>query len=138
MKNEKNYFRSLLKELIPLTNGLPIIISAKYKHRDNSDWATFTTVRPYIPNTKTKTICSHINVRRNQVQKWFSLNEEYHNRKFYIIGYPFTYSHYGDERGRLMLAEDIGIRPICFNTDRYIVDDVLKDCYCFEEEIYKR
>lgn len=139
-KLEKNYFRNNLTLLIERSNGKPIIVDAKYKYTENDKWATFTCVRPYVPNVKTCTLCDHINIDRYKLMLWYNLDKDYHNRKFYIIGYPFIYSHYGIERGGIKLAEDFDIKPIIFNEELSLINNfILEKCYQFNEnEIYFR
>lgn len=139
MKLEKNFYRDLLKQLIKDTEGRAIIVSAKYKHTNNLKWVTFTTVRPFIPDTRTSTLCNHINVERSSINTRLNLGEELHNRKFYIIGYPFIYLHYGVERGGLRLADDLGIPPIVFNQDFYkIKENAINRCFEFDTNKYAR
>ncbi|MDA9872620.1 hypothetical protein N9C25_00185 [Saprospiraceae bacterium] len=125
----KNYFR---EELINLDSQKPIIISGKYKYNSNSKWLTFTTVRPYIPKSKTYTLCNHINIKKEDVKNTHNLTEEYHNKKFYIIAYPSFYNHYNDIRGTITLANNLHIEPILFNSDKYVINEVvLEKCYRF-------
>lgn len=139
MKIEKNYFRNNIKELITNTNGKPVIITGKYKHSSTNKWATFTTVRSYIPGVKSYILCNHINILKCDVDKYIKLNEEVNNRKFYIIGYPNIYTHYDIKRGCIFLAKDIGIAPIFLaeNIDN-INNQILDKCYKFPVEKYKR
>lgn len=139
MKLEKNYFRDYLKQLIYDTKGKPIIVNAKYKHTDNIKWAVFSTVRPYIPNIKTTTLCNHVNIDRSKLCCWYNLKEDFHNRKFYIIGYPYIYVYYGIERGCIRLAEDMQIKPIVFNEELYLINNAILDkCFKFNIDKYKR
>lgn len=120
-KPEKNYFRNYLLELCEKTNGAPVLLRVKYKYKsdcnNNSNWEYFTTVRPYIPHYKTKTICHHINVWHNTVLKYFKIN-----RTFYLLGYPDYYIKDGVKRGCIRLAEDLKIRPVIFNDEKYLID----------------
>ena len=125
-KPEKNYFRNYLLELCKKTNGAPLLLRVKYKYKsdcnNNSNWEYFTTVRPYISHYKTKTICHHINVWHNTVLKYFKINRTYHNRTFYLLGYPDYYIKDGVKRGCIRLAEDLKIRPVIFNNEKYLID----------------
>jgi hypothetical protein len=108
MKVEKNYFRTELIALTQETGIQPIIFTGRYKHRDNPQWTTFTTIRRYVPGEKTKTVCSHININRDSVSRYLTLTEGEHDRLFYICGRVSTYEHYGKIRGCLVLAETGG------------------------------
>ena len=105
MKVEKNYFRAGLIALVKEAGGQPLIFTGRYKHRDDVQWTTFTSIRPYVPGEKTKTVCNHINIKRDSVSRYLTLTEREHNRKFYICAQVSTYDHYGDLRGCLVLAE---------------------------------
>ncbi len=140
-KYDKNYCRIELIEFAKVINNSfekPIIVSTKYKHNYNDVWATFTTVRPYIPSVKTVTLCSHINIKRLSENKWYQLSEVYHNRKFYIIGNPYTYEHYGVERGALQLADDICGKPLIFVEDFVPNDTMVNMCYIYDVDKYRR
>jgi len=139
MKIYKNYLREQIKQLMELTKGKPIIVVCKYKHSDDLKWATFTTVRPYIKNVKTATICNHININRDQISQWYDLNKDLHNRKFYILGYPCIYLHYRVERGCIELAEGMGIKPIVFTEERNLITSrIIEKCYEFDINKHRR
>ena len=134
-KYKKNYTRINLLELIPVIGESSIIVHGKYKHSSNLEWARFTTIRPYIEMRKTYTICDHLNVKRRILEKWYQLDRCYHNRKFYLIGKPSTYNHYGDIRGCLILNQELGIQPVIFNEEKddKITQDILSKLYKFPE-----
>jgi len=112
MKIEKNYVRKELIALAQEKENKFFIFTGKYKHTDNPKWITFTTIRHYVPGERTKTVCSHINIKRDSVSRYMILTEDKHNRKFYICGRVSTYDHYGDMRGCIVLAEIEGKRPL--------------------------
>ena len=93
-------------------------------------------MRPYIPNIKTSTVCDHVNFSRSKIEKWVILNEEFHNRKFYFIGTPKTYCHYGVERYGIDLLKDGENAPIFFNTDKDEID--ISRFYSFNADDYGR
>ena len=132
IKVEKNYFRNELMGLIPKVRDVPIVVTAKYKHSNHSRWATFTTVRPYIPGRKTRTICNHINIERKTAEKWYNLTEKCNNRKFYLIGHPSAYVYNGSFRGKIELEEGLNIPPIIFTDDKAVLGTVIDACYKFE------
>lgn len=119
-KVSKNYYRDILIDLIGKTNGKPILFSGKYKHRQNEALVTFTCIRPTIQNGKPKTICDHVNFALEDVAQFYPFSEVVHNRKFYIIGYPSSYSFLGELRGCIKLEHDLSIPPV------FIVDELKK------------
>jgi hypothetical protein len=134
-KYKKNYLRNIISKLITHSNGKPIIIKAKYKHNDNNIWATFIWVKPYIEKKKTYTLCNHINIERNTILQWYNLTLDDERKKFYIIGYPYVYNHYGDIRGGIKLATDINLQPIYKQNDFPKDKSVLYEkCYLYKEE----
>lgn len=105
------YVRNRLMDLIGKTDDKPIVLFGRYKYYNgSSDWETLINVRPYINEYRTHVICGHLNIKRDEALKYMTLNEEYDRKKFFMIGYPYTYNHYGIERGCLKLArpESIG------------------------------
>ena len=129
MKVAKNYFRIKLLALARETENSPIIFTGKYKHREDPNWVTFTTIRRYVPKEKTKTVCDHINIERDSVARYLTLTEDKHNRKCYICGLVSTYEYHGDVRGCLVLAETGSYSPIWMaasqNDNRSMVQQVL-------------
>lgn len=102
-KLSKNYFRNELINLSEELRSQPTVFTAKYKHTDSPIWATFTTVRRYVPGEKQRTVCQHINLERRLVSPHLRLTILEHNRKVYIRARISSYSHYGDTRGCLNL-----------------------------------
>ncbi len=111
-KIEKNYFRTELFELAKEAENVFFILTGKYKHTENQKWATFTTIRPYIPGQKTFTVCNHINIKRESVSRYLMLTEKMHNRKFYICAWITEYEHYGELRAGVELADTKEQKPI--------------------------
>lgn len=134
---KKNYYRCNIIDLINNTGRKTIIVSGKYKHCKNQKWATFTCIRPYVKYKKTYTICDHLNVERQIVEKWYHLSEKYQNRKFYLIGNPEVYNHYGEYRGCLQLEMNLHVKPIIFTEEKYLITDtVLEKCLDFSNSRY--
>lgn len=119
-KASKNYYRDILIDLIGKTNDKPMLFSGKYKHRQNEALVTFTCIRPTILSGTPKTICDHVNFAFDDVSQFYAFSEEVHNRKFYIIGYPSSYSYLGELRGCIKLENNLCVPPI------FIVDDLKK------------
>lgn len=105
-KIEKNYFRDELLALRTALAGSPAVFTGKYKHRLDETWAVFTTIRPFTPEQRNPTLCNHVNVKRQVIGHYHQLSELDHNRKFYFVGRPSTYLHYGEERGCIEIAEE--------------------------------
>jgi len=116
-KIDKNFIRVQLLDLIDSTDSKPILVTGKFKHTNDAVWYTFTTIRPYLENCKTYTICDHINIKRTDVDNWRRMYATEHNRKFYLVGVPFIYSHYGIERGGFKLSENLGCSPVVMTDD---------------------
>ena len=117
IKLDKNYYRNSFLSLIDATDGKSIIVSGKFKYKNDPIWCTFTSIRPYVKGVHTRTFCNHINLRKKDIERFFTVTKTYHNRKFYIIGIPTVYEHYGVLRGCLKLDYSIGIPPIFISDD---------------------
>lgn len=113
-KIDKNYYRNLLAELENESNEVPIVFTGRFKYREDkeSKWKLFTTIRRFIPGTKTYTVCDHINIRSEVIEKYINLSKEYHNRKFYLVGRIYRYYHYNDLRWGIDLVESKELSPI--------------------------
>ncbi len=132
MKIEKNYYRTELLELEMETQRKPVVFTGKYKHTENPEWITFTTIRRYNTSKKEKTICDHVNINKYIVSQYLNLTEQEHNRKFYICGRVSTYEHFGDIRGCIILAETGSEDPIWMTAqskreNEIIVQRVIRD-----------
>lgn len=112
-KWQKNYERVYIRQVIDLLRGEPIVVTGKYKHRERSVWATFSTVRPYVPGHKTRTICDHINLWRETCAPHYALSSTDHNRKFYLLCVGTEYCSHGLTRGGLALLSRQGIVSVC-------------------------
>ena len=126
VKVSKNYYRDILIDLIGKTNGKPVLFSGKFKYCPNESYITFTCIRPTLLNGKPKTICNHVNFPLEDVARFHSFSEEVHNRKFYFVGYPSSYSYYGELRGCVKLEFNLGI-PAIFIVDelkKHVTDDI--------------
>ena len=125
-KYYKNYKRGMLAEI----QGNVVVLTGKYK----ATWenhVTFTTIRPYIQDCKTKTICDHINLSRIDVEKVINIADLEKNRKYYIFGYCKTYSQ--GERMGVKLALGEGFCPIIKAADfNGIPAEIARKCYQFE------
>ena len=137
MKIEKNYFREEIKKIIDETGDLPVILTARFKYRKNQIWATFTTVRPYINKRQTSTFCDHINISLKDILRWRKLRIADHNRKFYIIGYIKTYIYNQDERGCIILADNLGYSPV-LSPEEFLnlKEKLVEKCYKFSKNKY--
>jgi len=141
---KKNFFRDVLSKLKNKCINKPIIITAIYKHKDNDIWATFVHVKPYInnkfqnKNTKIKynqKLCGHINISRNDIEKYFKLSEEYDNENFIIIANLIEYTYYGMKRIGLKLYEENYFMPFRLKTiNTYIDKSVFSKCYEYSKD----
>lgn len=105
MKNlEKNYYRDSLLNIIDKTNGKPIMVTGRLMYnRNHLKWCTFSEIKPYREGIDTNILCSHLNLKLAEVEKWTPILPMDHNRKFFIIGYPSRYKSIGGIRGCLRL-----------------------------------
>ncbi|MEF2276998.1 hypothetical protein V3W47_01730 [Deinococcus sp. YIM 134068] len=103
----KNYYWDELLALRLALGETPAVFTGRYKHTLDETWAVFTTIRPYTPGQRNPTVCNHVNIRRPVIGPDRQLSELDHNRKFYFVGRPSTYLHYGEERGCIEVAVDL-------------------------------
>lgn len=126
----KNYVRGKLYEC----QDRPVIISAVFR-RIWEKHITFTSVKPYIPNTRVITICDHINLYRPDVEKVIDINTLQLKQRYYIIGFCKPYKN-ADRMG-VQLAIDKGYVPIFHMLDfSDMPRDILSECHRFSIEEY--
>ena len=101
----KNYIRNKLYSC----QDRPVILSAIFR-KTWEKHVTFTSVKPFIPNTRVITICDHINLFRKDVEKVISIDSLNPGERYYIIGYCKPYK-YADRMG-VQLAINDGFCPI--------------------------
>jgi hypothetical protein len=130
---DKNYFRVYLKEIA----GEPVIVSGKFK-MIHENHLTFTTIRPYIKGCHSKTICNHLNILRDECQKYLDVSRIIKNQKFYLIGYFRAYPSDPDRYG-MVLSPSIFTPPI-MNCEDFmkIVDGIYNRCHKFDKEKWYR
>lgn len=130
---KKHYFRDNLIELIDNTEGKPIIVRGRYKHREKEHFYTFITVRPIIPGYRTTTICGHINIPIDEADDYIALDSADERTPFIIIGTP---SYYGNniKRGCIKLFKKKGIMPIfkAEDLDQYLTKELFRELYQFD------
>ncbi len=102
MKRDKNFYRYELLKLAELHGDSPLFFSGIYKHADNSDWVTLSTIKLF-DSAPTKMLCSHINLERLEVEQYLKLSAEENQRKIYFLGRIKTYQHFGTARGGISL-----------------------------------
>ena len=101
---EKDYYRDNLLKIINKTNGKPIMVTGRLMYnRNHLKWCTFSEIKPYREGIDTDVLCNHLNLKLADVEKWTTISPYYHNRKFFIIGYPAHYKSIGGIRGCLRL-----------------------------------
>lgn len=101
----KNYIRNKLYSC----QDRPVILSAIFR-KTWENHVTFTSVKPFIPNTRVITICDHINLFRKDVEKVIGIDSLNPGERYYIIGYCKPYK-YADRMG-VQLAINDGFCPI--------------------------
>ncbi len=107
---EKNYQRLKLEKIAELTNQRPFIVKATFHCKQlnfHSKHVCFTTVRPVlIPNDKTVkvlTICNHINITKEQFNKYFKFPRD-RDKKYYLIVGIYSYQTNSIKRYGLRLC----------------------------------
>ena len=101
---EKDYYRDNLLGIINKTNGKPIMVTGRLMYnRNHLKWCTFTEIKPYREGVDSDILCNHLNLKLADVEKWTPISRYYHNKLFYIIGYPSRYKSVGGIRGCLQL-----------------------------------
>ena len=111
MEYGKNYYRDDLA-LLFCESLKPLMFTGRYKHIEDSNWITLTTIRPYHFGEKSKSICNHINLKKHEVNKYLQLSAENHNRKIYFYADIYNYDYSGDMRSGLKLVPTLNISPI--------------------------
>lgn len=96
---------------------------------------TFIRIRPLIGSLQTTTICDHINIYRETIEKFISVNDLVKNKKYVIVGYCRKY-HNSDRMG-VSLADNLGGCPIHdFMHFKEFPTDMLDKCHRFNIEEY--
>jgi hypothetical protein len=111
MLTDKNYYRLGLIKVFVENGQKPLCVTGKYKHREDLEWATFTSIRLFSLGEKNRTICDHVNINRESLSKYATLTSIQHNRKFYICGTVYTYKHYGAVRASISILEEDQVMP---------------------------
>lgn len=126
----KNYVRVKLYSC----QDRPVILSAIYR-RTWEKHVTFTSVKPYIPNTKVITICDHINLLRKDVENTVGISSLVPGRRYYIIGYCQPYRN--AERMGVRLDMNYSKPPIfAINEFGKMPRDIFSTCHRFSIEEY--
>lgn len=102
MKRDKNFYRYELLKLAELHGDAPLVFSGIYKHADDSNWVTLTTIKLF-DRAPTKMLCSHINIERAEVEQYLKLSAKENQRKIHFLGKIKSYQHYGTARGGIRL-----------------------------------
>lgn len=99
----RNFFRDNLLSLIGKTNERPILVTGIYRHNiQYYKWYSFVDIRPYLgKDINTYRLCNHLNVMLTKTD--VVLDEKDDGKRFFITGFPSSYSYYGTKRGSLKL-----------------------------------
>ncbi|WP_027868839.1 hypothetical protein [Eubacterium sp. AB3007] len=126
----KNYIRSKLYSC----QDRPVIISGIFRKAWEKH-VTFTSVKPFIPNTRVITICDHINLFRKDVERSIDINSLQFGERYYIIGYCRPYKRV--DRMGVQLAVEEGFCPIFRMKDYSMMPvDIKSRCHRFSIEEY--
>ena len=126
----KNYVRKKLYSC----QDRPVIVSGIYE-KVWEKHVTFTSIKPFIPNTKVITICNHVNLFRRDVERAISIDDLNPGERYYIIGYCKPYRNVN--RMGIQLAINEGFCPI-FGIKEYskMPKDIMSRCHRFSIEEY--
>lgn len=133
----RNFFRDNLLSLIGKTNERPIIVTGIYRHNvQYYKWYSFSDIKPYLgKNVETYNLCNHINVMLTKTDA--VLGKEDDGKKFFIVGFPVSYNHYGVRRGSLKLLKGRKV-PEIFCQEELPVFEKLALKQCFPLESYRK
>lgn len=104
-KIAKNYYRDELLLLFQNDNS-PKVFTGKYKHTEDPNWVTITTIRVYSGiGIRNQTVCNHVNLNRSAVKNWLELDPSRHNHKVYFYASHCFYTYQNHQRSGLKLIE---------------------------------
>ena len=96
---------------------------------------TFIRIRPLIGSIQTTVICDHINIFRETIEKFISVDSLIKYKKYVIAGYCRKYPN--SDRMGVALADDLGGCPIHdFEHFKDFPTDLLDKCHRFNIENY--
>lgn len=132
----RNFFRDNLLSLVGKTNERPIIVTGIYRHNiQYYKWYSFVDVKPYLgEGIETYRLCNHINVMLTKTDAVFE--EEDDGKRFFIVGFPVSYSYYGVRRGSLKLIKGKRL-PEIFCQEELPAFEKLISKECFPLEHYR-
>lgn len=129
--SSKNYFRGKLKEAC----GKMVLLRAKFV-KAHEHYLTFVSVKPYMRGVETTTICSHINVFRNDIKGLLEVENLTAKREYCIAAYCTEYQN-GSGRMGIRIAKDIPHSPIIPIDDVWMIPrSTFNRCYRFKIEEY--
>lgn len=129
------YRKNYIREKLFKCQDRPVIISAVFK-KVWSEHVTFVCVKPFIPHTKVISICNHINLYRNDIEKFFKPEDFIFEKRYYIIGYCRPYRE-NPERMGVILETKADFIPI-FGIKEYekMPANIVSKCHRFSVEDY--
>ena len=119
-KEDKNYYRVLLKDVLETKLEKPITLAGKYQHDNRFEYATFKNIRILLshPYSKTRVICDHLNILKKDISRFYSLSEQDDKKRFYFVGYPVEYSTDGIARCGFRISEEVTFEPFGLMSER--------------------
>ena len=129
---EKNYIR----EKLFACQDRPVILTGIFK-RVWDRHITFTTIKPYIQGCFTVTICDHINLLREDVEKVYDIQEFERNKRYFIIGRCKSYRRTPMRMGVIL---DLTFKPSpLFRVHDFhkMPKDVFAECHRFDIEEFR-
>ena len=110
----RNYARNTIRALAHVNK--PFIIRGNYYASGckEIDYITYTDIRPYVPQgASTSQICNHLNVMRQDVEKYIAVRPDIEYQRDYLICRAHTYTDKkGVLRGGIRLTEELGVPPV--------------------------
>lgn len=126
---KRDFFRDNILKLVGKTNNRPIIVTGRYRHNGYQKQYSFVDIRPYLgKGINTYKLCQHLNVRQQDTDVVFS--EQDHNKTFFLVGFPSSYTYYGSKRGSLKLVCRRGLPDIfCEEELDIFEEEAMKKCF---------
>ena len=131
-KEERDYYRVILKDVSEEGLDKPITMAGRYQYDTRYEYATFTNIRILLnpPYSKTRLICNHLNILRNDISRFYSISEKDDKKKFYFVGFPVEYMYNGDIRYGFKLSDVVTFAPVGLLSERDNVQEKMdRECY---------
>lgn len=132
--NTDSYLKNYIRQKLFQCQDRPVIISAVFK-KIWEKHITFTSVKPFIANTRVISICDHINLYRPDVESVIDINTLTIGKRYYIVGYCEPY-RYDDRMGVRLVINHKYSTIFGINEFEKMSKDLLSECHRFSIEEY--